>query len=162
MPLDLSHLSDPSLEQALDTFGGRVYSSHTACRALCDIPRNHPDDHLRAVFARGGVVGVPLYTPFLVPGAGHGSRPERPATLDDLAVHLDHLCQLAGDAAHAAIGSDLDGGFGMDDAVLGIGDIAGLGQVGGALAARGYDDEAVAAVLGGNWRRFYRQTLPAG
>jgi len=162
MPLDLSHLSDPSFEQALDVFGGRVYSSHTACRAVCDIPRNHPDDHLRAIFARDGVVGVPLYTPFLVPAAGYGAKPGRHATLDDLAAHLDHLCQLAGDADHAAIGSDLDGGFGTEDAVREIGDISRIARIGEALAARGYDAAAVAAVLGGNWRRFHRQTLPAG
>src|SRR5690606_6805175 len=96
MPLDLTLLSDTSFFEAVERFEGRVYSSHTACRALCDRQRNHGDDMLRLIVERGGVVGMPLYNAFL----GH----DRPVTLDRVVDHVDHVCQLAGSAEHVGIG----------------------------------------------------------
>jgi membrane dipeptidase len=71
--------------------------------------------------------------------------------------HIDHVCQLAGNSRHAAIGSDLDGGFGREQSPRDLDTIADLQQVAGLLKDRGYGDEDVAAILHGNWIRLLRR-----
>ena len=71
--------------------------------------------------------------------------------------HIDHVCQLAGNARHAAIGTDLDGGFGREQSPADLDSIADLQRLPDLLRSRGYDDEAVAGILHGNWLRFFRE-----
>ena len=159
MPLDLTHLSDRSFVEAEQRFGGRIYSSHTACRALVDLPRNHTDEQLRAIFARDGVVGLPLFNHFISAGYTEQTDPDS-VSVECLADHVDHLCQLAGSAKHAAIGSDLDGGFGSEHTPRGMDTIADLRGFGEVLAGRGYRDDDIADILHGNWLRFFGECLP--
>ena len=164
MPLDLTHLSDMSFHEALDHFAGPVYSSHSACRWICPTAgaggqRNHTDEQVRLIAERGGVVGVPLYNAFLEPDYRPDSKKQH-ATLDRVVDHLDHLIQLTGSASHAAIGSDLDGGFGIEHTPREIDSIADLHRLGDAMTRRGYGDADVEAVMGGNWVRFWREHLP--
>jgi membrane dipeptidase len=70
--------------------------------------------------------------------------------------HLDHVCQLAGNSAHAALGSDLDGGYGQEQSPHDLDTIADLPQVADLLRARGYGEGDVAAILHGNWLRLLR------
>ncbi len=161
MPLDLTHLSDTSFFQAVDGFRGRIYSSHTACRALCSIPRNHSDEQLRLILERGGVIGVPMFNAFL--DATYKRPPNsnrQQVTLDTVAAHLDHICQLAGNAEQAAIGSDMDGGFGLEHSPTGLDTIADLGKLAEALRKRGHNDDEIRKILGENWLRFFCETLP--
>jgi membrane dipeptidase len=80
--------------------------------------------------------------------------------LAQLIEHIDRFCQLAGDARHVGIGSDLDGAFGTEQTPLDVGSIADLQGIGPLLASRGYTAEDVAGILGGNFLRFLRGALP--
>ncbi|MDP6051731.1 MAG: membrane dipeptidase, partial [Candidatus Latescibacteria bacterium] len=71
--------------------------------------------------------------------------------------HMDHICQLAGNARHAAIGSDLDGGFGGEQSPHDLDTIADEHKFVDLLADRGYSDDNVTAILHGNWLRLLRQ-----
>ncbi len=153
MPLDLTHTSDTSFDEAVDRFDGPIYTSHTACRALVDIQRNHSDEQMKRILERDGVVGLPLYNRFLVS--------DGPASVAHWAQHVDHVCALAGDAQHVALGSDLDGGFGADDIPDQIDTAADLPKLAEALEAHGYSADDTAAILHGNWLRFFGANLPA-
>jgi membrane dipeptidase len=79
-------------------------------------------------------------------------------TLDHVVAHIDHICQTIGDAAHAGIGSDLDGGFGAADIPAPLDSIADLPQIATALAAKGYSETDIAGIMGGNWVNLLRRT----
>jgi membrane dipeptidase len=81
-------------------------------------------------------------------------------TLATLSNHIDHICQIAGDASHAGIGSDFDGGFGKDSAPADVDSIADLQELVPILVARGYTEEDIIAILGGNWLRHLQENLP--
>jgi membrane dipeptidase len=81
--------------------------------------------------------------------------------LDTYIAHIDHVCQLAGDAEHAAIGSDFDGGFGLQSIPPELNTIADLQMVASKLMALGYGEADAANILGGNWLRFLRRHLPS-
>lgn len=160
MPLDLTHTSDRSFAESVELYGGPIYSSHTACRALVDIPRNHSDEQLKAIVERGGVVGLPLYNSFLNLVHPDSAVPSDTG-LDCLVRHVDHVCQIAGDAKHVALGSDLDGGFGSEHTPHEIDTAADLPKIAEALGAHGYGADDVAAIVHGNWLRFFGAHLPA-
>ena len=159
VPLDLTHVCDTSLAEALDGFDGLVYSSHSGARAVSDHRRNHTDAQLRAIAQRGGVVGIPLYNGFLA-GTDRDTEARTDVPLSVLADHLDHIAQCTGSAGHAAIGSDLDGGFGSEHTPVGIEAAGDLPRIGEALRARGWDDADIARVLGGNWVKWWLRALP--
>ena len=96
----------------------------------------------------------------LVPGWIRGETTRNVVGLDAVADHIDRVCQLAGNARHAAIGSDLDGGFGTEQIPLGLDRISELQKLDAILAGRGYDSEAIDAIFHGNWLRFFREHLP--
>jgi membrane dipeptidase len=74
--------------------------------------------------------------------------------------HIDYVCQLLGDAGHVGLGSDFDGGFGLDQIPAGLDSIADLRFIGEALERSGYQPADVDAILSGNWLRILRQGLP--
>ena len=167
--LDLTHASDASVREALDLFGGPVLASHQNCRAIVPGERQFPDDQLRAVIQRGGVIGVSmdswmLYKPGLDWGAPIPHRrslfSKGAVTLEDYADHVDHICQLAGNSRHAAIGGDTDGQGGSEGAPAEIDTVADYQKVASVLEHRGYSIEAVADVTYRNWQRFFETTLP--
>jgi membrane dipeptidase len=124
--------------------------------------RHLPDAVIRGLVERDGVIGlIPLNT-FLKVGwlRRWGSRREE-VPLDTFIAHIDHVCQIAGDANHAGIGSDFDGGFGLQSIPLELDTIADLQMVASKLAERGYSESDAANILGGNWLRFLRKHLPA-
>src|SRR5688572_20435153 len=155
--LDLTHLSDEAFWQALDHFGGHVIASHNNCRALVPHQRQFDNRQIRAIIDRDGVIGAALDNWMLVPGWVRGRRDNQPATLKDVTDHIDHICQLAGDAEHAAIGSDLDGGFGREQSPADLDTIADLQRLGEILAKRGYRMEDISLIMYGNWLRLLRR-----
>jgi membrane dipeptidase len=160
LPLDLTHLSDRSFWQALDLFGGRVLASHQNCRKFCDWQRQFSDEQVLAVVRRDGVIGVALDAVMLQPGWVRGvSKPE--VTLERVVDNIDHVCQLAGDARHAGVGSDLDGGYGKEQTPADLDTIADLQKLPALLEKRGYSRTDVEAIMHGNWIRFFSETLPA-
>ena len=161
MILDVSHLSERATEQAIDTYTGSIVASHSNPRALlpnAEEPERHlADRHITALAERGGVIGVHLFGKFVADGWERG-RPRPP--LGALLNHIDYICQAVGSARHVGIGSDIDGGFGLDSIPAGLDTIADLQLIGVGLAERGYAEDEVAAVLGENWLVLLRRSLP--
>jgi len=160
--LDISHMNDQSALEALDLYPEAVIASHANARALLkDISgeRHLTDQVIRRLIERDGVMGVIPFNAFLYPG-WKPSDDRALVTLDTLAAHIDHICQLAGDAHHAALGTDFDGGFGWPSVPLEINTIADLQKLEPLLTRRGYRPEETADILGGNWRRLLERTLP--
>jgi membrane dipeptidase len=152
--LDLTHLSDPAFWEVLDRFDGPVLASHNTCRALVPIQRALSDDQLRALIERGGVVGVAFDAWMLQAGYIEGSSTNALVSLATVVDHIDHVCQVAGDARHVALGTDLDGGYGREQSPHDLDTIADLQNVAGLLEARGYPAEQVRDVFRDNWTRF--------
>ncbi len=157
--LDVSHLAEESFWQALALFRGPVAASHSNCRALlgpAHADRFLSDEMIRAIVARDGVIGLALYNKMLV--AGWDERKES-VGLADLVRHIEHICALVGSTRHVAIGSDLDGGFGLEAIPAEIDRWGDLAKIGAALQAVGWPADDIANVLGANWRRWLGRAL---
>ena len=160
--LDVTHLSDRAFYQALDRYSGPLLASHQNCRALVPGARQFSDDQLRLVLERGGIVAVACDAWMLHPGWVRGETSADLVPMTALADHVDHICQLAGNAGQAAVGSDLDGGFGSNQTPRELTSIADLGRLAPILAERGYTGEQVAGILADNALRFLTSHMPAG
>jgi membrane dipeptidase len=154
--LDLTHLSDEAFWQSMDCFDGSVLASHNNCRALVPHQRQLDNKQIHAIVARAGVIGVALDNWMLRPGWTRGAKDNERVMLTHVADHIDHICQLAGRSQHAAIGSDLDGGFGREQSPADLDTIADLQHLTEILSKRGYSDEDIAAIMHGNWLRLLR------
>ena len=157
--LDATHLCDDAFWDAMELYNGAVWASHNNCRALVDHNRQFSDDMIRALIAKGAVIGGPLDAWMMVPGwiRGKSDPGSLGCNLEKMIDHLDHICQLAGNALHIGIGTDLDGGFGKEQCPYDLETIAGLQTMLPALLAkRGYSHEDIGNVLHGNWLRFLR------
>ncbi len=158
--LDVTHLSDISFWQAVDLYGGPILASHHNCRSLVPGDRQLSDEQIKLLVRRDGVIGMALDAWMLYPGWQRGVTRPDVVGMDAVADHIDHLCQLAGDVRHAAIGTDLDGGFGNEQTPYDLrlyGDLQKLGEI---LASRGYDAPDIDAIFHGNWLRFFMRALP--
>jgi len=156
--LDATHLCDDSFRDALDHFSGAVWASHSNCRSLVPNGRQFADAQIRELVDRNAVIGVAFDAWMLVPGWVRGeSTPARAGvTLDTVIDHIDRICQIAGDARHCGIGSDLDGAFGREQCPSDVHTIADLARIPALLAARGYSEEDIAGIAHGNFIRFLR------
>ena len=152
--LDLTHCSDQSFWQALEHYNGLVLASHNNCRALVPHQRQFSDEQLRAIFERDGVIGAAFDAWMLHPGWVTGETPHDKVTLSTVVDHIDYICQLSGSSRHAAIGTDLDGGYGREQSPSDLDTIADLQNLTGLLEARGYSADDIAAIMHGNWLRF--------
>ena len=157
--LDATHLCDLAFWDALDHFQGPVWASHNNCRALVDHNRQYSDEMIKALIARGAVIGGVFDAWMLSPGWIRGSSTPkvRNLTLGNLLDHFDHICQLAGNANHIGIGSDLDGAFGKEQCPADLESIADLQKIPDLLRMRGYSDEDIQKVMHGNWLRFLKK-----
>jgi membrane dipeptidase len=154
--LDLTHCSDQAFWQALERYSGPVLASHNNCRALVPHQRQFGDDQLKAIIARDGVIGAAFDTWMLQPGWVIGKTTNEQVSLANVVDQIDHVCQLAGNSRHAAIGSDLDGGFGREQSPRDLDTIADLQQIAVLLDQRGYRADDIAAIMHGNWLRWLR------
>lgn len=160
--LDLAHMDWLAIHQAFDLFGGTIIASHAnMLERVPNATRNRflPDNIIKKLIARGGVVGVIPFNNFLFQYWSLAT--EKPKiTLDHVADHIDHVCQLAGSADHVAFGSDFDGGFGAELTPEGIDSVADLYKIGDKLAQRGYNEIDIQKIQSGNWIRILRGSLP--
>jgi len=170
MLVDLSHVSADVMRQALDVSTVPVVFSHSSARALCDHPRNVPDDVLARLADNGGVCMVTFVPRFVnqdvrdwdavAKTAAHehgigpddeeagnafveGYRREHPApvaTLDDVVAHLEHVREVAG-VEHIGLGGDYDG---VGELPTGLEDVAAYPRLLATLAERGWSDEDLA------------------
>jgi len=154
--LDLTHLSDEAFWQALDHFVGYVLASHNNCRALVPHQRQFDDTQIRAIIERDGVIGAAFDNWMIRPGWVRGAKDNERVVVEHVVDHIDHICQLAGNANHAAIGSDLDGGFGREQSPSDLDTIADLQKLIEILAKRGYNMDDISSITHGNWLRLLR------
>ncbi|HUF64142.1 MAG TPA: membrane dipeptidase [Verrucomicrobiales bacterium] len=158
--LDLTHLSDTSFFEAIDLFPGPVLASHQNCRALVPGDRQFSDEQIRLVIERGGILGTAFDNWMLYPGWIRGQTSRATVDLGAVVDHIDHICQLAGNCRHNAIGSDLDGGFGNEQTPTGLDRISDLGKLEDILTRRGYTPDDIDAIFHGNLLRFLSEQLP--
>ena len=178
-------ISDKTFYDALALSKAPVIASHSNARALCDFPRNMTDDMIRAVAKNGGVVQVnfvsdylkkpsPAFqvakTKFRMARVGRVLTPEQEAdlktrndslskafaseraSLSDIADHIDHIVKLTS-VDHVGIGSDFDGGGGVN----GLEDVSEIENLTGELLRRGYSENDIAKIWGGNLLRVLGQ-----
>jgi membrane dipeptidase len=150
---DISHLAEQGIWQGLDLKFPRVCASHANAQALTPTDRHLSDNVIRAVAERDGVIGLVLYNGFLEPRWKQDKSII--VTLDEhLRRHANHIAAITG-WNHVGIGSDLDGGLGLEESPSEIDTVADLYKVGSVVPA-----EACEAVLSTNWLNFLRASLP--
>ncbi len=157
--LDATHLCDDSFWEALEHFKGPVWASHNNCRTLVNHNRQFSDDQLKELIARGAVIGGVLDAWMMVPNWVRrvSTSKEMNCHLEVLIDHMDHICQLAGNANHIGIGSDLDGAFGKEQSPFDLDTIADLQKIPVLLKKRGYSDADILNIAHGNWLRFIKK-----
>ena len=157
--LDVTHAADVAFWQLLDAWDGPVHASHCNCRALVPGDRQLSDRQLKRVIERGGVIGAALDAWMLIPGWERGvTTPESSGVaLSHVVDHIDYVCQLAGNADHAGIGTDLDGGFGREQAPGDLDTIADLQKLSGLLGQRGYQAADIEKIMSGNFLGMLRR-----
>lgn len=157
--LDVTHLCDESFWDAMKRFHGPVWASHSNCRALANWNRQFNDEQIKELIARGSVIGMAFDAIMMVHGWEHRrSQPQDfNLKMTKICEHLDHICQLAGNARHVGIGTDLDGGYGTEQTPLDLDSIADLARLGDLLAGRGWKPEEIEGVMAGNFFRFLQE-----
>jgi membrane dipeptidase len=184
MIVDVSHVSDKTFHDVLEVSTKPVIASHSSCRAISNVPRNMTDDMLVALAKNGGVVGINFGEGFLNPkdaevlksdistaieepsltgkalddyAAEQFRRDLTPqptsATIDDAVAHIDHAVKVAG-IEHVGIGSDFDG---ISSPPKGLEDVSKMTALRAALRKKGYSDEDLAKIFGGNTLRVLRE-----
>ena len=98
--LDVAHLSDAGIDDALSIMNSPIFSSHTNARAVCPHKRSLSDAHIRAIARNGGVICVNYFPPQLTKNGG--------ASINDIVRHIMHIAEVGG-VEHVALGSDFDG-----------------------------------------------------
>src|SRR4051812_43055378 len=159
--LDVSHLTDESFHEALDRFQGPVLASHSNCRALVPGDRQLDDTMIRRMIERDGVIGAVMDAWMLQPDWVRGETTHEHLTLEAVADQIDHVCQVAGNSRHAAIGTDLDGGYGIEQTPNDLDTIDDVQKIPDLLRKRGFGDEDIAAVMHGNWLGLLARALPS-
>ncbi|MBV9760374.1 MAG: dipeptidase [Acidobacteriaceae bacterium] len=167
MMVDISHVSDKTFYDALETSRAPLIASHSAARAVTNVPRNMTDDMIKALAAKGGVIQINIYCSFIsqkaadaahaaalnaASAAAPNASPVR-ATLDDVVAHIDHVRQIAGIDA-IGLGTDFDG---INCAPLGLDDVAMFPNLTRALLEKGYSPADIKKIYGGNTLRLMRQ-----
>jgi len=171
MLVDVSHCGDRTTLDAIELSPKPIAITHSNCRALNNHPRLKTDEAIRKLAAKGGVMGITGVRMFV--------KDKEPTTIEDIVDHIDHVVKLVG-IEHVGIGSDSDlwgyddmppdqykqlkesykASYGFRDKI----DIEGFDHpkktfdLTEALIRRGYSDDNIAAILGGNFRRLLGAT----
>jgi len=189
MLVDISHVADKTFYDAVQVSTKPVIASHSSCRALTNMPRNMTDDMLRALAKNGGVVGINFYPGFIsqkeaaaaskrISASAQALPPQTAAAMDDYAAkehardlaasqhhgeatladavaHIDHAVKVAG-VDHVGIGSDWDG---IEKVPVGLEDVSKMPAVTAALLKRGYSEQDIKKIMGGNFLRVMREVI---
>jgi membrane dipeptidase len=158
--VDVTHLTDQAHWELLDIYDGPICASHHNCRALTPGQRQLTDDMISSIAERDGVIGTAFDSWMLDPGWQRNlsaGEQQSGATLQTIVEHVDHIAQLTGTSRHCGIGTDLDGGFGTEQAPRDLNTIADLQSLPALLLAKGFSDEDVSGILSGNWLRLLGQ-----
>jgi membrane dipeptidase len=157
--LDVTHLCDESFWDALGRYSGPLWASHHNCRALANWNRQLTDEQIKVLIERGAVIGMAFDAIMMVHGWHHYvSKPQDfGLRLEKICEHIDHICQIAGNANHVGIGSDADGAFGTEQMPMDLQSIADLQKLGPILAARGYRESDILGIFHGNFVNLLRR-----
>ena len=163
MILDITHLSEPSFWQVIDTFEGPIWASHHNCRALVNDPRQLSDEQIEALIQRGAIIGSAFDAWMLTSDwvRGESTPGQTNVRISNVVDHIDHVCQIAGNSKHAGIGTDLDGGFGTEQSPADLNSIADISSVATILLDRGYSESDVKSIMHQNFIRFAMESLPS-
>lgn len=158
--LDATHLCDQSFWETMHNYNGPVWASHNNCRALVNHNRQFADKQIQELIQRNAVIGMALDAWMMVPNWVRGkSTPESMGvSLQQIIDNIDHICQLAGNALHVGIGTDLDGGFGKEQGPADLDTIADLQKIPQLLSHKGYTETDIANIMNGNFLRFLQNT----
>lgn len=162
--LDLSHMDEKAVLQSLDVFPGQIIASHANAKALLkgtESNRNLSNRVIQGIVERDGVIGIIPFNRFLMDGWKVTDGRQK-VNLSHVVSHIDHICQIAGNALHVGIGSDFDGGFGLQKTPYEIDTIADLQKFIPLLQEKGYTQREIEAVLSGNWIEVLQKSLPEG
>ena len=162
--LDVSHMDEQAVLQALEVYPGMIIASHANAAALLkgvNTNRHLSDRVIAGLLERDAVIGTVIHNKFLKPGWSMADGREQ-VTLQDVVAQIDYICQRAGDSWHAGIGTDFDGGYGWQSVPGEIDTIADLPKLAPLLAEKGYQDDDIAAIFGRNWLDRLKRILPEG
>lgn len=160
--LDLSHMDEKAALQALDHYPGAIIASHSNAKNLLEDAGSNrflSDEVIYRLIERNGIIGIVPFNRFL-DSSWISTDGRQAVTLEHVVSQIDHICQLAGSAQYVGIGSDFDGGFGLQSVPAEIDTIADLQKLAPLLAEKGYTKNDVSAILGDNWLSLLRQILP--
>lgn len=158
MILDITHLTDKGFLEAVNTYKGFIWASHHNCRSLVNHQRQLTDDQIKVLIERGAVIGGVMDAWMLANDWQIGAHDplKRGIKMENVIDHYDHICQIAGNSKHIAIGSDLDGGYGKEQSPYDLETIADLQNLKNILASRGYSSDDIENIFHRNWLRFLR------
>lgn len=145
--IDVSHASDKTFDDVMNITKKPVIASHSNARAVCNHKRNLTDAQIKSIAARGGVIGINLYSDFLV-NSGN-------ARLLDIIKHIEHIAALAGTSC-IGIGADFDGIDAMPQEITGVENLKDIIET---LLRHNYSEDHVKAIAGGNFVRLMHQIL---
>jgi membrane dipeptidase len=156
--LDVTHLTDQGFSQALELYQGPVWASHHNVRKIVPNQRQLSDDQIKLLVDRKAVIGGMLDCWAMdIRFIDTISDPwQLNIRMENLVDHWDHICQLAGNSLHVAIGSDLDGIFGTEQAPWDMNSVADLQKYKDILTRRGYTNADVENIFYKNWLRFIK------
>lgn len=157
--LDVTHLTDEGFDQAMELYHGPVWASHCNVRKIVPTQRQLTDEQIGRLIERGAVIGGmldcwALNNQFIDTISDPWQLNIR---LENLADHWDHICQIAGNSRHVAIGSDLDGIFGTEQSPWDLNSVADLQKYEVILRKRGYGREDIDNIFYNNWIRFLQE-----
>lgn len=181
MIIDISHVSDEAFWDVMRVSKAPVIASHSSARAIANMPRNMSDEMIKALAEKGGAIMINFGSSFLNPRWGERTNiiltairdkyrgdfsmwgkmweemnkkdPLPPATIDDLIAHIEHVVQIAG-VEYVGLGSDFDG---VSSLPVGMEDVTKLPRITYELLKRGYPEEDILKILGGNLLRVFSE-----
>lgn len=160
--LDISHMDELSARQALDFYPGQVIASHANASSLIrsyEGNRHFSDALIRQLISRNGIMGIIPLNDFLDRDWKlRGGRKD--ISLKMVAEQIDHVCQLAGSTTHVGLGTDFDGGFGLQSTPIELESIADLQKLVPLLEDLHFSPESITSIMGQNWQRMLEYNLP--
>ncbi len=159
--LDISHMDQQAVLEAFDHYPKRIMASHANPKGMMKGSNSNrflSDRVIEGLIEREAVIGLVIYNKFLKMGWKEND-PRESVSMDDVVAHIDYICQIAGNAKHVGIGSDADGGFGLQSCPFDFDTLADVQNLVEPLEKKGYSDEDIAGIMGTNWIKFLKKSF---